>query len=125
MHKAQKQVKEFHEAFGCYRQREPGIPNQLVQWLRQDLIQEELDELCEAFNTSDLRGVADALGDLLYVVYGCAEACGLDMEPIVDEIHRSNLTKCGGGRRADGKILKGLGYEPPDLLPIIESQMKS
>lgn len=62
---------------------------------------------------------ADALGDLLYVVFGAAVTFGIDMGPIFDEIHRSNMTKIGGPVRPDGKRLKPATYEPPNLKPLL------
>jgi predicted HAD superfamily Cof-like phosphohydrolase len=69
-----------------------------------------------------LEKLADALGNLLYVVFGTAVECGIDIEPIVDEIHKSNMTKDGGGLRADGKVLKGPGYVAPDIAAVIRKQ---
>jgi len=64
--------------------------------------------------------VADALGDLLYVVYGAALEWGIPLDDVVAEIHRSNMTKDVGATRADGKITKGPGYEPPDLAAVLD-----
>lgn len=89
---------------------------------RVKLHQEEAVE--EMMHARDLTEVADALGDALYVIYGTACLCGIDMEPVFDEIHRSNMSKVPGGfKREDGKWMKGPGYVKPDLLPIIEYQM--
>ena len=68
--------------------------------------------------------VADALGDLLVVVYGTACAFGINMDPISDEIHRSNMTKFIGGvkKTAAGKYLKGDHYSAPNLAPLLATQ---
>lgn len=101
----------------------PQIPPQEICELRLDLIQEELDELAEAFADADVVDAADALGDLLYVVLGAACACGIDIAPVFAEIHRSNMSKIEGmQKRDDGKILKGPNFVYPNLTPILEAQ---
>lgn len=106
-------VQEFHTKFGVPF--DPRMVSVVVKDLRQDLIWEEANELGLALDNGNRVGVADALGDLIYVVIGAAETWGIDIDRVVREIHRSNMTKEGGGRRADGKILKGPNYSPPDL----------
>ena len=118
----QDMVREFHEKFGVPVAEKPGFPDDRVRALRHDLIDEELQELVEADNADDLVGVADAIGDLLYVTYGMALAYGIDMEPVLREIHASNMTKTGGGTRSDGKILKGPNFKLPDLAVVLKEQ---
>lgn len=115
-------VREFHENFGVGVSPVPTIPTDKVRNLRLDLIQEEFLELRRAAYKSDLVNIADALGDLLYVVYGTALAYGIDMEPVLEEIHRSNMTKTGGGTRDDGKVLKGPDFKLPDLVTVLQAQ---
>lgn len=122
MNAEQRMVKEFHELIGAPAPLRPMIPIWKRATLRLDLIEEELTELYHALGKEDLVLTADALGDLLVVVYGAALECGFDMEPIFREIHRSNMTKGDGGRREDGKALKGPSFTPPDLEPIIAAQ---
>ncbi len=125
MNLEQKMVLRFHQTFGILVNKKPTIiPDETVK-LREDLILEELDELVvnSLFNP-DLTDIADALGDLLYVVYGTAVSFGIDMEPIFKEIHRSNMTKVGGYKRKDGKWIKPDTYEPANLSPIIAEQMR-
>lgn len=126
-------VKEFHEKFDCVVNDRPTVPDLATMLLRVDLISEEFDELQEqgfGFVSSkpDLVHIADALGDILYVVYGTAVSCGIDMEPIVAEIHRSNMSKIQPDgtilRREDGKIIKPDTYSPADIKSIIEVQQK-
>jgi predicted HAD superfamily Cof-like phosphohydrolase len=109
-----------------------------IQDLRIKLIYEEWLELCDALGLkldasfsyirtgeekADLVLIADAIGDLLYVVLGAAVAFGIDMEPIFNEIQRSNMSKfIDGHRREDGKWIKGPSYSPANLEPIIEQQ---
>lgn len=123
MLKQQQQVDEFHRTFGITRQVSPGIPLDYAdRELRVDLIAEELSELEDADYAGDIVGVADALGDLLYVVLGTAVTYGIDLEPIFEEIHRSNMTKVGGRKSATGKLIKPDTYEPPQLEPILRDQ---
>lgn len=95
-----------------------------VQKLRYDLIAEELDEFFEAQEDHDVVGIADALADLLYVVYGAAHTYGIPIDAIFREVHRSNMSKLGDDGRpvlrpADGKVMKGPNYSPPSLGPIL------
>lgn len=126
---AQQQVKEFMVKAGQEVPAHPTQPKDCVATLRVALIQEELDELEVAFvgctigDGYDHVEVADAIGDLLYVVLGTAVACGINITPIFDEIHRSNMSKFIDGQRApNGKWIKGKSYTPPNLHPIIKLQ---
>ena len=116
-------VKEFHKAFGHPAPDKPAIIPDGRSELRIELIREELFELREAVIAGDLVAIADALGDLDYVVNGAAIEYGIDLPAITAEIHRSNMTKLGPeGKpiyREDGKILKGEKYEPPRLEPLL------
>lgn len=94
--------------------------------LRQSLIDEEVAELRTASSAGDLVGVADALADIVYVAYGTALVYGIDLDAVLAEVHRSNMTKLGPDgrpiRRADGKVLKGNGYRPPDIAAVLARQ---
>lgn len=81
--------------------------------LRVSLIEEEFGEFVAAETVVD---VADAIADLLYVVVGAACTYGIRLQPIWDEVHRSNMSKLGGPVRDDGKRLKGPNYSPPDMV---------
>lgn len=141
MDQLQKQVSEFHRAFDCVIHEKPTVIDHEIARLRISLIEEELDELILALGfsrwasgtiyknpnqTLDLVEVADALGDLLYVIYGTAVSCGLDMEPINNEIHRSNMSKVfpdgSVQRREDGKVLKPDSYSPADVAKMVQRQ---
>lgn len=122
MDAAQQMVQWFHRTFGAVINQTPTLPDLATQALRIRLIREELAELSEAFMAADMVLVADALADLLYVVYGTAVSCGLDMAPIFAEVHRSNMSKVGGYRREDGKWIKPDTYSPADLAPLIWAQ---
>ncbi len=116
-------VGDFMEAFGQLVLDEPQLPGENIEDLRVDLIAEELQELKEALNNRDIVEVADALTDLLYVIYGAGHSFGIDLNDCFDEVHRSNMSKLGeDGRpiyRHDGKVLKGPNYFPPDLESIL------
>jgi len=124
MNQEQQMVREFHERFGLTRNPRPTVPSGNVHRLRTLLIDEELAEFRNAGEAQDLVGVADALADMLYAVYGAAVEYGIDLEPVFMEIHRSNMSKGGQacGCRPDGKVLKGLGYRPPNVREVIERQ---
>lgn len=113
-------VREFHEVFGHPVADEPGLIPDERAWLRYDLIAEELSELFDAILAGDMVAIADALGDLEYVVHGAAIEWGIPLEDVVREVHFSNMTKLGADgkpiyRESDGKIMKGPNFEEPDL----------
>ena len=115
----QELVREFHAKYGVACAEKPTIPDEATYSLRLRLIEEELREFEYATN---IVSIADALGDLAYVVYGAALACGIDLQPVIEEIHRSNMTKNAPEKRSDGKIQKGEGWVPPDLARALREQ---
>jgi len=112
-------VGDFMEAFNQEVLVEPVFPDFNLAALRLDLIEEEVQELRDGLGKGSLLEVADALTDILYVVYGAGHAFGIDLDDCFNEVHRSNMTKLGeDGRpmyRDDGKVMKGPNYEEPDL----------
>jgi predicted HAD superfamily Cof-like phosphohydrolase len=121
------QVREFHRAFRLPLADRPTAALESGQVeLRQALIEEELAELRAAGSAGDLVGVADALADIVYVAYGTACVYGIDLDAVLDEVHASNMTKLGADgqpvRRADGKVLKGPDYRPPDIAAVLSRQ---
>ena len=118
-------VGDFMEAFGQTVEYEPTWPDFSTRELRVELIQEEVQELIEAIDNKDMVEIADALTDILYVVYGAGHAFGIDLDACFDEVHASNMSKLGeDGRvikREDGKVLKGPGFFAPDLEKILNS----
>lgn len=110
-----RRVQQFHRAFDVERHDAPTVCNGDTHLLRYKLIMEELEELGRAYVKGDLAEIADALGDLLYVVVGAFVTHGLDMQGIFNEVHRSNMTKVGGYKRGDGKWMKPATYSPPAL----------
>lgn len=115
------QVREFHEKFGVANRQTPGIPGGGINFLRKELIKEEFFEFLRAWNRDDLVEMADALADLTYVILGTALSYGIPLDPVFNEVHRSNMLKTGGATRPDGKILKPEGWQPPDIESILES----
>lgn len=131
MHDYQVAVKEFMARAGQSVPESPTVPSMDDALLRVSLIREELHEYwvvvdaLYAFKKEDLlEQAADAIGDLLYVVLGAAVTWGIDIGPVFEEIHRSNMSKfIDGSRREDGKWIKGPSYTPPDLRREIRKQM--
>lgn len=114
----------FHEAFGLPVRNRPTVDIPAGEAdLRQALLDEEVEELRAAVAAADVVGIADALADIVYIACGTAHSYGIDLDAVVTEVHRSNMTKLGGdGRpiyRDDGKVLKGPSYEPPQLATIL------
>lgn len=122
MNSEQNLVREFHASFDLLISKRPSLPDSSVIALRMNLIREESDELSEAFKVGNITDIAKELADLLYVVYGAAVSCGIDIEPIFKEVHRSNMTKIGGHKREDGKWVKPPTYSSAQLAPIIAAQ---
>ena len=116
-------VGDFMEAFGQSVQVDPTWPDFNTRELRIELIQEELEELSDAVADRDMVQIADALTDLLYVVYGAGHSFGIDLDECFQEVHSSNMSKLGeDGRpiyREDGKVLKGPSFFEPDLEGIL------
>ena len=116
-------VGDFMEAFGQKVEVDPTWPDFNTRELRLELIQEELDELAQAVDDRDMIQIADALTDLLYVVYGTGHSFGIDLDECFQEVHSSNMSKLGeDGRpiyREDGKVMKGPNYFEPDLEAIL------
>ena len=131
MHKAQAQVRDFHRGMGLPAPMEGQeyLPKARME-LRVSLIQEELEELKGAAGYDDEKKAyrineefVDALGDLLYVVYGTAVEAGLDMEPFFELIHEANMKKGPGPMREDGKKLKPPGWTPPNHTQELKRQI--
>ena len=116
-------VGDFMEAFGQDVQVDPTWPDFNTRELRIELIQEELEELSDAVADRDMVQIADALTDLLYVVYGAGHSFGIDLDECFQEVHSSNMSKLGeDGRpiyREDGKVMKGPSFFEPDLEGIL------
>ena len=118
---------DFMNAFGQEVLTEPTLPEQNLAKLRLELIREEVEELNVGIEGMDIVEIADALTDILYVVYGAGHAFGIDLDECYHEVHRSNMSKLGAdGKpiyRADGKILKGPNYFHPNLKDILDGAL--
>ena len=121
-------VQRFHEAFKIgYRTSPKADLGASKNQLRFDLMKEENEEYLEAAQNNDLVEVADALGDMLYILCGTIIEHGLQhkIEAVFEEIQRSNMSKLGeGGQpiyREDGKVLKGPKYFKPNIESILNS----
>lgn len=115
-------VADFHRAGEQEIRTEPGFPDFTICNLRYDLIKEELGEFSVADMDRNIVEVADALTDLLYVVYGAGHAYGIDLDKCFAEVHRSNMTKFPNGkaiRNEAGKVMKPDSYEPPNLKKVL------
>ena len=116
-------VGDFMEAFGQEVLYQPKMPDTKLAALRLDLIEEEVQELRDGLGKKSMLEIADALTDILYVVYGAGHSFGIDLDECFDEVHSSNMTKLGeDGRpmyREDGKVMKGPNYREPDLTAFV------
>jgi len=120
-------VQEFHEAFGLGIKNSPvaNLSNQKLK-LRFDLMAEENEEYLDAAKNNDLVEVADALGDMLYILCGTILEHGMQykIEEVFNEIQRSNMSKLGANGkpiyREDGKVMKGPNYFKPNIEKILE-----
>ena len=95
------------------------FPNEKIVQLRYDLIGEELEELNQAIKDKDIKEVADALTDILYVTYGAGHAFGIDLDRCFQEVQNSNMSKLDQDGKPiyneAGKVMKGPHYFKPDL----------
>ena len=112
-------VKKFMETFGQEIKEKAGFPDNKITSLRYELIKEELDELKEAIDSKDIKEVADALTDILYVTYGAGHAFGINLDKCFEEVQNSNMSKLGlDGKpiyNESGKVMKGPKYFKPNL----------
>lgn len=127
MQKQLNAVKLFHTTYGL------GVSEEMKadlgtqkNNLRFELMKEENEEYLEAVQNNDLVEIADALGDMLYILCGTILEHGLQhkIEAVFDEIQRSNMSKLGeDGKpiyREDGKVMKGSNYFKPNFEAILK-----
>ena len=116
-------VKKFMETFGQEVKGKAEFPNKKITFLRYDLIREELEELKDAIEKKDIKEVADALTDILYVTYGAGHAFGINLDKCFEEVQNSNMSKLGEDGKPiyneKGKVMKGPNYFKPDLTKFI------
>tara|TARA_B100001996_G_scaffold121722_1_gene92012 strand:- start:573 stop:944 length:372 start_codon:yes stop_codon:yes gene_type:complete len=112
-------VRLFMKTFGQEVKTNPSLSTKKINDLRVSLINEELDEFREAINNNNIKEVADALTDILYVTYGAGHAFGIDLDKCFEEVQRSNMSKLGKDGKPiyneHGKVMKGPDYFKPDL----------
>ena len=117
-------VKTFMQTFGQEVKIKTEFPKEKIAKLRYDLIKEELNELQNAIKTKDLKEIADALTDILYVTYGAGHAYGIDLDKCFKEVQKSNMSKLGEDGKPiyneKGKVMKGSKYFEPNLRQFIE-----
>ena len=125
---AQNKVAGFHVSFGHPSRDFPTLVSEEEYTLRYNLIREELEEYASACVDGDIVEIADALGDLLVVVLGGAEIHGINLEPVFNEIMRSNMSKLDADGKpvphptVPGKIGKSDLYSPPDIPRVLDRQ---
>ena len=122
-------VKAFHEAFKLpVRHEPPGLLSHQELTLRFNLMKEENEEYLEAAKNGDIVEIADALGDMLYILCGTINAHGLQdkIAAVFEEIQRSNMSKLDDNGepiyREDGKVMKSTNYFKPDIRSVLERE---
>ena len=117
-------VKKFMVTFGQEVKNKAEFPNEKITKLRYDLIKEELEEFRQAIKDKDIKEVADALTDILYVTYGAGHAFGIDLDKCFEEVQSSNMSKLDANGKPiydeNGKVMKGPNYFKPDLSKFIK-----
>ena len=117
-------VKTFMQTFGQEVKIKAEFPEEKIVKLRYNLIKEELNELQNAIKTKNLKEIADALTDILYVTYGAGHAYGIDLDKCFKEVQKSNMSKLGEDGKPiyneTGKVMKGSKYFEPNLKQFIE-----
>jgi len=118
-------IKDYHNKVMQDRFFEyPHLPSQAYQNLRRNLIKEEIKETLDAIRNDDLVELADGIADSIVVLLGTAVTYGIDIRPIWDIVHASNMAKKGGKLRDDGKMMKPEGWQPPDIKSEIDRQVR-
>lgn len=135
MNKQLEQLSQFQQSFNSVHNTEPTLINFKDYLLRYELLKEENEEYLEACEQNDLVGIADALGDQLYVILGTVISNGMQyiIEDVFEEIHNSNMSKLGedglpiingvnghNDKKSPGKVLKGKNYHEPNLKQFID-----
>ena len=117
-------VKIFMKTFGQMVKTKPQFPDEKTMQLRFELIREELNELEQAMKTKNLKEIADALTDILYVTYGAGYAYGIDLDKCFKVVQRANMSKLGVDGKPiyneKGKVMKGPNYSEPNLKQFVE-----
>ena len=116
-------VGKFMKTFGQEVKNKADFPTTKIIDLRYDLIREELEELKTALDNKDIKEVADALTDILYVTYGAGHAFGIDLDKCFEEVQNSNMSKLDESGKPiyneSGKVMKGPKYFKPNLTKFV------
>ena len=116
-------VRRFMKTFGQEVKNKADFPSEKIVNLRYKLIEEELEELREAIDKKDLKEVADALTDILYVTYGAGHAFGINLDKCFAEVQNSNMSKLDENGKPIynelGKVMKGPNFFKPNLVKFI------
>lgn len=120
---------EFHRAVNGLVPEAPACPDAATLRLRETLLREEFEESMAALavvmwaqaagREPELGDLAHELADLLYVTYGTLVDLGIDADAVFAEVHRANMSKLSGPKRADGKQLKPEGWQPADVAGLV------
>ena len=118
-------VRKFMKTFGQEVREKASFPDDKITSLRYDLITEEIGELKVAMENKDIKEVADALTDILYVTYGAGHAFGIDLDKCFEEVQNSNMSKLDSNGKPiyneSGKVMKGPNYFKPNLSKFLTS----
>ena len=119
-------VGKFMRTFGQEVKIKANFPEEKIVKLRYDLICEELEEFKDALKDKDIKEVADALTDILYVTYGAGHAFGINLDKCFEEVQNSNMSKLGEDGKPiyneAGKVMKGPKYFKPNLEKLINER---
>ena len=119
-------VGKFMKTFRQEVKNKANFPEEKIVKHRYDLIVEELEEFKVALKDKDIKEVADALTDILYVTYGAGHAFGIDLDKCFEEVQNSNMSKLGEDGKPIynefGKVMKGPNYFKPNLEKFINER---
>ena len=122
-------MRRFHEVFGLHHPDRPTQVSAEVAAQRQRLLDEEVAEVAEAVRGGELSEIAHELADVVYVAYGTAITYGIDLDAVLAEVHRANMSKLGPDGRpllhGDGKVRKGPQFRPADIAAVLARQPES
>ena len=118
-------VRKFMKTFGQEVNSKAKFPEEKIIKLRYDLIAEELEEFKVAIKEKNIKEVADALTDILYVTYGAGHAFGINLDKCFEEVQNSNMSKLDSNGKPiyndSGKVMKGPNYFEPNLSKFLTS----
>lgn len=110
------------QVMGANHPKTPTFPDKKTEDLRRMIVAEEINETFAAMENKDMVEIADGIVDSIVVLIGTALSYGIDIRPVWEEVHKTNMAKIGGKVREDGKKLKPEGWEPPQIKKLLEEQ---